>query len=68
MTLGDMGYKKLSRYYSELLPESDSSVQLGNPGWRVNGTINGHSLDAENVGMVCSILLKFDSLVYCFYC
>lgn len=53
MTLGDMGYKKLSRYYSELLPESDSSVQLGNPGWRVNGTINGHSPDAENVGMVC---------------
>ncbi|KAI8557648.1 hypothetical protein RHMOL_Rhmol04G0026400 [Rhododendron molle] len=52
VTLGDMGYKKLSRYYSELLPESDSSVQLGNPGWRVNGTINGHSPDAENVGMV----------------
>lgn len=52
VTLGDMGYKKLSRYYSELLPESNNSAQPGTPGWRINGTINGHLPDAENVGMV----------------
>ncbi|XP_052207970.1 autophagy-related protein 18f [Diospyros lotus] len=54
-TLGDIGYKKLSRYYSDLLPESNNSAQSGNAGGKVNGThgtVNGHSLDAENVGMV----------------
>ncbi|KAE9459206.1 hypothetical protein C3L33_08893, partial [Rhododendron williamsianum] len=60
VTLGDTGYKKLSRYYSELLPESDSSVQLGNPGWRVNRTINGHSPDA---GMLeCPAILTLTDL------
>lgn len=68
VTLGDMGYKKLSRYYSELLPESNNSAQPGTPGWRINGTINGHLPDAENVGMVCFILLKYDFLVYRFCC
>ncbi|KAL7218091.1 hypothetical protein ACSBR2_011379 [Camellia fascicularis] len=52
VTLGDTGYKKLSRCYSELLPESNNSPQSGNPGWKVNGTVNGHLPDAENVGMV----------------
>ncbi|GFZ07458.1 autophagy 18 F-like protein [Actinidia rufa] len=52
VTLGDMGYKKLSRYYSELLPECNNAAQSGNPGWKVNGTVNGHLPDAENVGMV----------------
>ncbi|KAL6975320.1 hypothetical protein U1Q18_024115 [Sarracenia purpurea var. burkii] len=52
VTLGDMGYKKLSRYYSELLPESNNSSQSGNPGLNFNGAVNGHFPDAENVGMV----------------
>ncbi|GFZ12470.1 autophagy 18 F-like protein [Actinidia rufa] len=52
VTLGDMGYKKLSRYYSELLPECNNAAQSGNPGWKVNGAVNGHLPDAENVGMV----------------
>ncbi|KAI8011853.1 Autophagy-related protein 18f [Camellia lanceoleosa] len=58
VTLGDMGYKKLSRYYSELLPESNNPPQSGNPGWKVNGTVNGQLPDAENVGMVY-ILFSF---------
>ena len=66
MTLGDMGYKKLSRYYSELLPECNNAAQSGNPGWKVNGTVNGHLPDAENVGMVYIILLKFKSCAYGF--
>ncbi|KAF2314238.1 hypothetical protein GH714_024398 [Hevea brasiliensis] len=52
VTLGDMGYKKLSRYCSELLPDSNGSLQSGSPGWKVNGTVNGHLPDADNVGMV----------------
>ncbi|XWS11162.1 hypothetical protein CRYUN_Cryun38cG0060000 [Craigia yunnanensis] len=48
VTLGDMGYKKLSRY----LPISYYSVQSGSPGWKGNGTVNGHLLDADNIGMV----------------
>ncbi|KAM4103014.1 hypothetical protein ACJW30_06G047100 [Castanea mollissima] len=52
VTLGDMGYKKISRYCSELLPESNTSVQSGSPGWKGNGTVNGHLTDAENIGMV----------------
>ncbi|XP_059662533.1 autophagy-related protein 18f isoform X2 [Cornus florida] len=52
VTLGDKGYKKLSRYYSELIPDSNNSPQTGSPRWKVNGTINGHLPDADNVGMV----------------
>ncbi|XVF04001.1 hypothetical protein REPUB_Repub05bG0042700 [Reevesia pubescens] len=48
VTLGDMGYRKLSRY----LPETYNSLQSGSPGWQGNGTVNGHLLDAENIGMV----------------
>ncbi|KAF5948779.1 hypothetical protein HYC85_014736 [Camellia sinensis] len=51
VTLGDMGYKKLSRYYSELLPDSNNSAQSGSPGLKINGTVNGRFPDAENVGM-----------------
>ncbi|XP_050217930.1 autophagy-related protein 18f [Mercurialis annua] len=52
VTLGDMGYKKLSRYCSELLPDPHSSLQSGSPGWKGNGTLNGHLPDADNIGMV----------------
>ncbi|XP_054815071.1 autophagy-related protein 18f-like isoform X1 [Prosopis cineraria] len=52
VSLGDMGYKKLSRYYSELLSDSNSSSRSVNSGWKGNGTINGHSADTDNIGMV----------------
>ncbi|KAM1343275.1 hypothetical protein PS2_007413 [Malus domestica] len=52
VTLGDMGYKKLSRYCSELIPDSNTSLQSANPVWKVNGTVNGQSTDTDNVGMV----------------
>ncbi|MBA0606609.1 hypothetical protein Godav_019051 [Gossypium davidsonii] len=48
VTLGDMGYKKLSRY----LPDSYNYLQSGGPGWKGNGTVNGHLVDVDNVGMV----------------
>ncbi|KAF5190150.1 Autophagy 18 f isoform [Thalictrum thalictroides] len=50
VTLGDIGYKKLSRYYSELLPDGSNSLKSGSPGWKT--TSNGHLPDAENAGMV----------------
>ncbi|GMY31491.1 autophagy-related protein 18f-like isoform X1 [Fagus crenata] len=46
------GIKKLSRYCSELLPDGNTSVQSGCPGWKGNGTVDGHLTDAENIGMV----------------
>ncbi|OVA10916.1 WD40 repeat [Macleaya cordata] len=52
VTLGDIGYKKLSRYCSELLLESNSSPRLGSPSGKTKGTINGHLPDSDNVGMV----------------
>ncbi|WCJ31297.1 hypothetical protein M5689_012802 [Euphorbia peplus] len=52
VTLGDIGYKKLSRYYSELLPDSNGSPQSSNSGWKSNGIVNGHLPDPENIGMV----------------
>ncbi|KAE8680196.1 autophagy-related protein 18f-like isoform X3 [Hibiscus syriacus] len=48
VTLGDMGYKKLSRY----LPDSFNHLQSGSPGWKGNGTVNGHLVDVDNIGMV----------------
>ncbi|KAE8675498.1 autophagy-related protein 18f-like isoform X3 [Hibiscus syriacus] len=48
VTLGDMGYKKLSKY----LPDSYSSQKTGNPSWKGNGNVNGHFLDTDNIGMV----------------
>lgn len=60
VTLGDMGYKTLSRYYSELYPESNN-FQSGSGRVKVNGVANGHSLDADNVGMVCCTFHKFIS-------
>ncbi|KAK7324650.1 hypothetical protein VNO77_28379 [Canavalia gladiata] len=48
VTLGDIGYKKLSRYCSD----SNGSLQSVNSGSKGNGTINGHSTDADNIGMV----------------
>ncbi|XP_034678399.1 autophagy-related protein 18f isoform X3 [Vitis riparia] len=54
VSLGDIGYKKLSRYCSELLPDSNNLPHSGSPGpgWKGNGAVNAHFPDADNVGMV----------------
>ncbi|KAL3636806.1 hypothetical protein CASFOL_019105 [Castilleja foliolosa] len=51
VTLRDIGYKKLTRYYSELLPEGSNS-QTGTVRVMMHSIANGHSPDADNVGMV----------------
>lgn len=50
VTLGDIGYKKLSRYCSELLPDGNNSLKSASPGWKTPN--NGHLPDADNAGMV----------------
>lgn len=52
VTLGDMGYKKLSKYYSEIVPDGHNSSQNGNLGLKPSGIVNGHLPDPESVGMV----------------
>ncbi|XP_058072716.1 autophagy-related protein 18f-like isoform X2 [Magnolia sinica] len=52
VNLGDMGYKKLSRYCSELLPERNNSIRSRSHSFKTNGPINGHLANAENAGMV----------------
>ncbi|KAL8215748.1 hypothetical protein R6Q57_022585 [Mikania cordata] len=52
VTLGDIGYKKLSRYYSEFLPDGNISQQLSNTGRKDRGNSNGLLPDTKNVGMV----------------
>ncbi|EPS70977.1 hypothetical protein M569_03781, partial [Genlisea aurea] len=44
LTLGDMGYKKLSKYYPDLLPDSCSS-----PGWKTGKLA---ASEPENAGVV----------------
>ncbi|XP_078428567.1 autophagy 18 F-like protein isoform X2 [Wolffia australiana] len=50
-TLGDIGYKKLSKYCTELLPDGNG-LRQGNSSLRKNGTGSGQSLDDETAGMV----------------
>jgi hypothetical protein len=52
ITLGDVGYKKLSKYCSDLIPSSNNVINQRNSGFKANGaTINGHT-DSEYAGMV----------------
>ncbi|KAG0474094.1 hypothetical protein HPP92_015951 [Vanilla planifolia] len=52
VTLGDMGYKKLSKYYSELLPDANGLTKSNNTNFKANGNTNGHILNTEHAGMV----------------
>lgn len=57
VTLGDMGYRKLSRYYSDLLPDGSNS-QAGGGRLRIQGTVNSQLYDEENIGMVMSLYIS----------
>ncbi|CAN1811989.1 Autophagy-related protein 18f [Linum perenne] len=50
VTLGDKGYKKLTRYCSELLSDPHGSVQ--SPSLKENGVLSGHFREADSIGMV----------------
>ena len=50
-TLGDIGYKKLSKYCSELLLDGNNLRK---------SPVNVHLPDSENTGMVCSLNPDFE--------
>ncbi|XP_073005372.1 autophagy-related protein 18f-like isoform X2 [Typha latifolia] len=52
VTIADIGYKKLSKYCSDLLPNDNRSIKIGNSSTKDNGTMNEHTSDDENAGMV----------------
>ncbi|GMH13180.1 hypothetical protein Nepgr_015021 [Nepenthes gracilis] len=51
INLGDMGYKTLSKYCQELLPDGPSSPITTNSGWKV-GRAAAHSTEMDTAGMV----------------
>lgn len=53
INLGDMGYKTLSRYCQELLPDGSNSPVSSNSSWKV-GRVGSpsHSAEPDNAGMV----------------
>lgn len=55
-TLGDMGYKKISKYCPDMLPDSPSS-----PGWKAGKLA---ASEPENAGVVSCILLLVFSLLF----
>jgi len=53
VTLGDMGYKTLTKYCSELLTDGGSSPGSGSPHWKNNtNALVGHAYEPEHAGMV----------------
>ncbi|KAJ6842385.1 autophagy-related protein 18f-like isoform X1 [Iris pallida] len=59
VTLGDIGYKKLSKYCSELITDSNGTMKQENSSFKAN-SINGYMPDSDNIGMVIvrDIVLK----------
>ncbi|XP_074292757.1 autophagy-related protein 18h-like [Silene latifolia] len=51
INLGDMGYKTLSKYYQEILPDGPSSPVTTSSGWKVNKALV-NSPDIEIAGTV----------------
>lgn len=60
INLGDMGYKTLSKYYQDLVPDGSSSPVSSNLSWKV-GRYTPHSTEADTAGVVS--LLAFDCLI-----
>lgn len=53
VTLGDMGYKTLTKYCSELLTDGGTSPGSGSPLWKNNTNASvGHAYDPEHAGTV----------------
>ncbi|CAL1356302.1 unnamed protein product [Linum trigynum] len=51
MSLGDMGYKTLSRYCQDFIADGSGSPVSPNSSWKV-GRVAAHSADADTAGMV----------------
>lgn len=62
INLGDMGYKTLSKYYQDLIPDGSSSPVSSNSSWKVS-RFASNSTETDIAGVV-SILFG-DNLGYC---
>lgn len=51
INLGDMGYKTLSRYYQDFVPDSSSPPVSPSASWKV-GRSTSHSTETDIAGMV----------------
>lgn len=51
INLGDMGYKKLSKYYQDMLPDGSNSPVSSNSSWKA-GRGAAHLSETETAGMV----------------
>ncbi|CAL4954163.1 unnamed protein product [Urochloa decumbens] len=52
VTLGDVGYKKLSKYCADFIPNGNGIVKQRSSGYKANGATNGHHIDSEYAGTV----------------
>ncbi|WOK91879.1 autophagy-related protein [Canna indica] len=52
VTLGDIGYATINKYYSELVGESNGSTLNGNSNLKSNGSMHGEPADMVNSGIV----------------
>ncbi|XP_028770758.1 autophagy-related protein 18h isoform X2 [Neltuma alba] len=51
INLGDMGYKTLSKYYQDLMPDGSNSPVPSNSNWKVS-RYSPHSTEADTAGVV----------------
>jgi len=51
-TLGEVGYKKLSKYYADFIPNGNGTIKQRSSGYKANGVTNGHLFDSEYAGTV----------------
>ena len=50
VTLGDVGYKKISKYCADFIPNGNGIVKQRSSGYKANGETNGHLIDSEYAG------------------
>ena len=56
INLGDMGYKTLSKYYQDLIPDGSNSPVSSNSSWKVS-RLPSHSTETDTAGVVSLLLL-----------
>jgi len=47
VTLGDVGYKNISKYCADFVPNGNGIVKQRSSGYKTNGATNGHLIDSE---------------------
>ena len=58
VTLGDVGYKKLSRYYSDMIPNGNGNIKQGNAGFKANGVTKRGKRSKHSLSLSLSLSLS----------